>query len=677
MDKNNYKTLFLLLLLSLKISNSENIEELIKTKCDGKTIKYTIQANLKEYLENENNIDNKDTYNSLNDLKSKRIGIYTPTYRDNEKLKALFDNIKEYDNKDVLVTDIIKNRVDGGIIFHGLVNSIHMNSNRLSAFPEPLYSVKLGFGLQKNNDELKNQINQFIQKNKNNLSDLELYWDLVNNEAGYIDYNLSGNKTLNVIAKIDSSPYCYLRQFDNAFIGAEVDLIYKFARENGYKLNLKQAISYEEQYQALKENKADIALGFFVITEDKDISFSDELYDGNINLFVRYSNLPESHTWTTLYDSFQEFNGEKLGLQTGTFFDELINKYFPKSKIETQELISSLIKLLLLEEIEGFLLDKPIAEYLEQKYIWRLSYYDLEEWTENKNAFAFQKNKEGEALMKQFNDFLKTINLKEIYKKWMVADYEQGEYDPSQYIIDKNLDPNWELITVGMELDTKPISFYGQNEPKGIELEILYKFAKEKHYNINLLSINAGERLTYIKEGKANITGGSFSITEERKKDMYFSDPLYDSPIVLLVRLDSRKDKFPIEIQDSQFETKNNSNVDVNVRFTDKIKTSSCIFPSFFSDVILINCTIKDIKDVNVSNGFEYVNTTDKIYLLYNYLEADNFLQANSKISGHEDIIKESDKSEITCSSTSNTLIALLLLFVSVPTLIFILSKCK
>ena len=149
--------------------------------------------------------------------------------------------------------------------------------------------------------ELKSQINDFTKENKKDIPDLELYWDLVNNETGYIDYNLDGSKTLNVIAIIESSPYCYLRQYDNAFIGVEVNLLYRFARENGYKLNLFHTNSYEEQYDALKNGTADLAIGFFVITEDKDIAFSDVLYNGNINLFVKYANVPESLKWTTLY----------------------------------------------------------------------------------------------------------------------------------------------------------------------------------------------------------------------------------------------------------------------------------------------------------------------------------------------------------------------------------------
>ena len=110
-------------------------------------------------------------------------------------------------------------------------------------------------------------------------------------------------------------------------------MIYKFARENGYKLNLLQAISYEEQYEALKNGTADIALGFFVIIEDKEISFCDVLYNGNINLFVRYSNLPESLKKATFYSSIEEFNGEKFGLQMVHFLIHYYQNIFQNQKL--------------------------------------------------------------------------------------------------------------------------------------------------------------------------------------------------------------------------------------------------------------------------------------------------------------------------------------------------------
>ena len=674
MEKFNIKIYVLFFLATLIVSNSEKIEELLQPKCDGKTIKYSILANITEYLENQKNIDNIEIYEKIEDLKSKRIGIYTPTYHDSDKLK-IFDKVIEYENKDNLVADLLNHTMDGGIIFQGIADTIQMTSNYLSVYPEPLYSVNLGFGLQKENTNLKTEIDEFIANNKEKLfKDLVLKWDLVNNEAGYIDKDLKGEKTLNVIAKIDSSPYSFLRQFDNELIGAEVEFIYEFAKQYGYQLKFTETNSYDEQFTALKDKTADIALGFFVIKDDKDISFSNILYTGNINLIVRYQHLNESIDWA-LYSSVEDFNGEKIGIQAGTFYGDLTKNMLPDSEFVTQDLFPNLVKDLLLEETEGFIFDKPIVEYFEKKFYWRITYYDLDDIEPYKNAFAFQKTEEENILLKEFNEFIKTLNIKEIFDKWIVADWEITDYDKDKLMLEKD-NPNGKVITAAFNFDMKPISYYGQNGPMGVEMDILYKFAHAKNYSIKLIPITLEERTTYIKEKKANITGGSFSITEERKEYMSFSDPLYDCPSVLAVRIDSKIDKIPIEIKNETFGLKPDSNVDVDVKFADKIKTSTCKFPNTYNHSILINCTISDINDVNVSKGFEYVKTTDKIYILYNYIEADNFLQANSKIKGHENIITEGDKSQITCSipSSFNKMWAVLsgLIF---ALLIFIISK--
>ena len=54
-----YLFFFTIFLLSLQSLNSKNLEP----QCDGSTIKYPVQVNLREYLDNENNIDNRTFYN--------------------------------------------------------------------------------------------------------------------------------------------------------------------------------------------------------------------------------------------------------------------------------------------------------------------------------------------------------------------------------------------------------------------------------------------------------------------------------------------------------------------------------------------------------------------------------------------------------------------------------------
>lgn len=148
----------------------------------------------------------------------------------------------------------------------------------------------------------------------------------------------------------------------------------------------------------------------------------------------------------------------------------------------------------------------------------------------------------------------------------------------------------------------------------------------------------------------------------------------------MAVRLDSKKDEVPIEIRDGKYNLKEKKIVDVNVKFPDdKIKISSCVFPDFYNDTLLINCTINNIKDVNTSKGFEYVNTEDKLELLYSYIEANNLLQANTIIEGINDIIQEDDKSqEIFCKTSNiNTIVAVAVAAsVAIPLMALLLKLC-
>lgn len=665
--KRNFLVLFFLLLALTNTQNQKDLtteeQELLKTKCDENKITYSIKINLKKYLDNDHNIDGREIYKTISDLKSKKIGICKGTYFDGS---IEFDSIREYDNKDLLISAIKDFQIDGGIIMGGLADTIQEFSNIVSKFPEPLLNIDIVFGLQKDNNktELKAQLNEFISTNKDIYKNLKTYWDLIWRESGFLNKTLTAEKgILKVIAKIDMSPHCYLRSYDQELIGAEIDFIYRFAREYGYGLSFIYAEVDDELLDALKQKKADIALGFFAKREDDTIDMTEVIYSSYISMLVRFLNLEESIDWTTLYGSIEEFNGEKLGIVKGSFYDTLSENYFPDSDFVYGDNIFDLIEKLMLEEINGFIYDQPVIEFYSNLFPHRVQFYTFDELEQNHNGFGFQKNEEGEALAKEFNEFLKTIDIPALEKKWNKPDWSTETMslnDNSDLKIDKELNPDDKLLTVGFDLGLKPLSFYYGNEPMGLEIEIIYLFAKAKHYNINLIEINLEERIAFLKEKKVNITGGSFSITDERKNDIIFSDTIYSCGTVLAVRLDSKKDKIPIEIRDRKYNISATNIVNVEVKFPeDKIKTSACVFPDFYNDTILINCTIYNIQNVNTSKGFEYVNTEDKLVLLYNYIEANNLLQANTIIEGNNDIIQESDKSEeIFCkTSNSNTIV--------------------
>ena len=634
----------LLFLLSIIIINAQNISEIIEPKCDGETIKYSICANLSEYLENENNIDGRELYNSVDALKSKKIGTLSGFYFN----RSIFDNITDYNSYEDLIDDLRKHKLDAIVLNDGLGNNSQMFTNDISTLPGMPILLDIGIGFQKDNVTLLNQVNEFLKKDI--LEQKKNQWLGINYQIQYINKTLSGeNGTINAVVLLNNPPFSY-KDKSGEMTGGDIDFIYEFARENGYQINLITANSQDEEIEFLKNKSADIAAGYFPIRNDKrdEINFSNFWHMGVIVTLVRYENLPESAKLGPFYENAKDFDGEDLGILEDSSLEDLTKTNFTKSKYTYYDGTYELFQALLMEEIEGFLMDEPNAEYFKIVYPERITYFP-ENFQENQYAFGFQKTDEGKILLDKFNQFLSNTNLKEIYDKWNVN-------DTTKLTIDKNLNTSAETINAAFLMDLNPMCFLEGTEPKGYEVELLYKFAKEYNYNINFMQVDVGDRVSYIEENKANISGGWFTITDERKNSVNFSNPIHNAGTVLVTRVDRKKDTATLKVLDNNYNEKDNNAANVQVKFSDKIKNSSCVFPEKYNDTIIINCTISDLDNIDpYEEGFEFVNTSDKIQLIFSNLELNNFFQANSKISGHENIITESDKSNKVCTSNSTS----------------------
>jgi len=634
----------LIFLLLTIIINAQNITEIIEPKCDGETIKYSIIANLSEYLENENNIDGREFYNSIDALKSKKIGTLSGYYFN----RSMFDNITDYNSYDDLIDDLRNHKLDAIVLNDGIGNNTQMFTNDISALSGRPTLLDIGIGLQKDNVTLLNQVNEFINKG---LTEQKKHdWLGINYQIQYINKTLSGeNGTINVVVLLNNPPYSY-KDKSGEMTGGEINFIYDFARDYGYQINLITANSQDEEIEFLKNKSADIAAGYFIIRNDKrdEINFSNVWHKGAVATLVKYENLPESAQLGPFYENAKEFDGEDLGILKDSSLEDLTKSNFPNSKYTYYDGTYQIFQALLMEEIEGFLMDEPNAEYFKIVYPERITYFP-EDFQENQYAFGFQKTDEGTILLDKFNQFLSNTNLKEIYDKWNVD-------DTTKLTIDKSLNTSAETINAAFLMDLNPLCFLEGTEVKGYEVELLYKFAKENNYNINFMEVDVGDRVSYIEENKANITGGWFTITDERKKSVNFSNPIHNAGTVLVTRVDRKKDTLTLKVIDNNYNEKTNNEANVQVKFSDKIKNSSCVFPDKYNDTIIINCTISDLDNIDpYEEGFEFVNTSDKIQLICSDLELNNFFQANSKISGHENIITESDKSNKVCTSNSNS----------------------
>ena len=671
--------LALVLILSFSFSNLQDVEELIKPKCVDGTIKYSISANLKDYLENEKNIDGRPIFNSLSDIYKKKVGVLAPFSKYVDKTK--FTSVTEYEDSNLSTSqafrDLISRKIDA-IVFHNRYSTgIILPSNSVSLFPEYLENVKIAFALNKNKGDLKEEINSYFKSNSNFFAERMNIWKDLNLEEQYIDKNLSGDKgQINVVYLSNRFPYSYSNSYlnttTNELNGLDIDFLYSFAREKGYTLKLTQIKSMEEAITALTSGSADIAVGFIIKEEGQsDIIYTDTLYEDKFSLVVRTENHQKSLDWINPKSSIKDFDGENIGIITGGSYNELTKTTFPnsESKLKNVDSIVELFELLLREEITGFLMDGPLVQYYTISFPSKIVYFSLDNQDVAQNAFGFQK-KDPNSLLNEFNVFLEKANITEKMKKWNVI-------DTREITIDKNLDGNKKTIKVGFYPENKPLCFIERNEIKGFEVDLIYEFARTQGYKIESSFINLEERVSLLENGKLDISVGLFTITDDRKKRISFSNPIYPSPILLASRADLKKDLVTIKIEDKEYKEKSENTADVEVNFSnDQKKTSKCVFPKKYNETILINCTLSDLENVNASEGFKYSKTTDRINIQNKDLEINNLLQANTKISGHNNIIKEDETKSIDCQyKKNNHILTILGIILACITLLVIIKS--
>ena len=115
-------------------------------------------------------------------------------------------------------------------------------------------------------------------------------------------------------------------------------------------------------------------------------------------MIVRYGNHIEFDT--VIYDSIKDFNGQSLGALA--VYSELTKSLYKDSEIIYKDNFYELYIELLVERIEGIIIDKVIADYFNNRYPNRIIFYnDILE--KNNYGLGFQKNEEGEILINLMN----------------------------------------------------------------------------------------------------------------------------------------------------------------------------------------------------------------------------------------------------------------------------------
>ena len=136
-------------------------------------------------------------------------------------------------------------------------------------------------------------------------------------------------------------------------------------------------------------------------------------------------------------------------------------------------------------------------------------------------------------LQQDFNRYLSDIrregSYREIIDRWSNAD------DPSALAVPRQSGTG-RTLRVATFPGMPPFNFVSAGHPSGLEIDLLTRWANRRNWKLEFLVMDFASQIPAVQTGKAELAMGAISITEERQKQVLFSDGYIDSHIVLITR---------------------------------------------------------------------------------------------------------------------------------------------
>ena len=136
-------------------------------------------------------------------------------------------------------------------------------------------------------------------------------------------------------------------------------------------------------------------------------------------------------------------------------------------------------------------------------------------------------------LQQDFNSFLAHIRSDGTYQK--IYDQWQQAEDPTTLAIPEQRGTG-RVLRVATYPAMPPFNFICSGKPSGLEPAILTEWANRRNWRLEFLVMDFAAQIPAVQTGKADMAMGAISITEERQKQVLFSDGYTESHIVLITR---------------------------------------------------------------------------------------------------------------------------------------------
>ncbi|MEN6327612.1 MAG: ABC transporter permease subunit [Syntrophomonas sp.] len=456
----------------------------------------------------------------------KTFAVVTGTAADQFVLEKFPDAKLKYYNSILDAAIAVKDgKADATVYDKPIVENIVAKNDGLAVLPELLMKDKFGIAVQLQNKELKTAIDDTLKELKANgtYDDMMKRWfPKQGDPAPMPNIKLTGNKgTLRLGFANSGEPIAYIDS-SNIFTGFDIEMAAYIAQKLDMQLEVVN-MEFSALIPALQAGKIDMIASGISITEEraKKVLFSESYYDGGIAIIVAGQPGTPTGNPSGKLNTVDDLKDKKIGVLLGGIHDEYARKTYPGATVMQYKSQSDLILAVKTGKVDAaFFTHESLLEMMR-------SDHDLAFLGENlyRIPMGMGFNQSNDKLREQFNEFLKQIKGNGVYDDMVDRWVTKGINDMPAIDNPKN---NGRLV-VGVVSDKGlPFAIVKNNRIVGFDIEMAERFAAYQGKELVLQDMEFASLIAAVAGNKIDMVDSTLVITEERKKQIDFSDPYYE-----------------------------------------------------------------------------------------------------------------------------------------------------
>lgn len=467
--------------------------------------------------------EEEKTFSKLEDLDNAIIGAMTGSTGEHLSLTRFPDaTTKSFDDIMDGIAALISGQIDAVITAYPTALNVVKRNNNLTIISEPVDYENTAIAVKKGNEELLNSVNKIIDKFKadGTFDDLKRRWlkkDLSPYETVEIILPKEG-EVLRIGTSATREPFCFVDENRNV-TGHDGEFALRIARELNRPIQFVD-MKFSALIPALQSGKIDMIVAGMTATEEraKSVNFTKSYFQNSQVMIVRNSVIKQKKEIVSAQRTINDFKNKRIGVLLGSTHDTYALNNLKEAVVLQYKTPPEIVLAVKTGKVDAAIYTTETLNEIFKKE----PNLELIGDTLFAVPVAMGFNKKNNKLKNEFNKFLEEIKQNGVYddmiNRWII----EGRQEMPNVSNEKRKG----VLTVGIVSDKGlPYAIVKDNRVIGLDIEFVERFAAYLGKELKLSDMEFGSLIIAAASNKIDMIASTLMITEERKKQVDFSEP--------------------------------------------------------------------------------------------------------------------------------------------------------